>query len=335
MAEIDDDRGGPSSFTGAANLQREAVFCAANDEIGTISERRAKGEFVWLNLRGASNEEIIEAGKQLNLHPLTVEDLQEFNQRAKVEQYAGYVYIVAYGAAPADDDDRLVEIHIVYAADYLVTVAADTSVELIQLHKDADRHKYNGHELLHSVLDTLVDSYGPLLDDIDSEIEAIEEKVIDRDLNGRELDIHKIRKKLGRINRVAHRQSEAFTRLPQALKQLPDADIQNAPYFRDVQDHLIRVSDAADGLRDRVSGVFELYMAALNNRQNVIMKQFTVIAGIFLPLSVVTGFFGMNFGWLVGHIDSQSAFIILGLVFPFVIFVALVVVIRSRGLFRE
>jgi magnesium transporter len=88
-------------------------------------------------------------------------------------------------------------------------------------------------------------------------------------------------------------------------------------------------------MRDRIAGLFELYMAALDNKQNIVMKQFTVIAGIFLPLSVVTGFFGMNFSWLVREIEGETAFLILGIAFPLVILGAIIGVIASRGLFRE
>ena len=132
-----------------------------------------------------------------------------------------------------------------------------------------------------------------------------------------------------------HRQSEAYTRLHEVLRRLPDHDPANAPYFRDVQDHLIRVTESADALRERISGSFEIYLAALDNRQNIIMKQFTVIAGIFLPLSVVTGFFGMNFGWLVFHINHFSQFLILGVMLPLAIFAGIVWLIRSRGLLSE
>jgi magnesium transporter len=116
---------------------------------------------------------------------------------------------------------------------------------------------------------------------------------------------------------------------------MPDHHAEDFPYFRDLQDHMIHVSESVDAMRDRIAGLFELYMAALDNKQNIVMKQFTVIAGIFLPLSVVTGFFGMNFSWLVQEIEGGTAFLLLGIVFPAVILVALVSVIASRGLFRE
>lgn len=318
-----------------AQSARRPVVCVANDELDQLQRELDKGDFVWLNLHGVSDEQLTTASETLGLHPLTTEDLQEFNQRAKVEEYDEYVYVVAYGATASPDVDRVVEVHLVYGPGFLATVTAEPLPDLQRLHAEAGTRIYRGNELLHAVLDLLVDSYGPLLDDIDAEVEALEEQVIDRDLRGRELDIHNVRRKLGRVDRIVHRQSEAFTRLPEALRRLPNHEFENALYFRDVQDHLIRVSDAADGMRERIAGVFELYLAALDNRQNVIMKQFTVIAGIFLPLSVVTGFFGMNFGWMVKHIDTQEEFLAYGVGIPIVILIALVLIIRARGLFED
>lgn len=315
---------------------RHQIGCVANESIDQIQAALSRGEYVWLNLTGATDGEIERAGDALGLHPLTVEDMQEFDQRSKVEDYGGYVYIVAYGATVAiDDDDKLVEVHIVYSPKFLATVAREESLALGRLHDQAEDRAFSGHELLHSVLDTLVDSYAPVLDHFDGEIEQLEELIVRRDLRGRELQIHDLRRRLARIDRTVHRQLESFTSIREVLRRLPDHHAEDFPYFRDLQDHLIHVAESADAMRERIAGLFELYMAALDNRQNIIMKQFTVIAGIFLPLSVVTGFFGMNFGWLVREISSGSAFLLLGVVFPTIILCLLIGVIAGRGLFRE
>lgn len=315
---------------------RRPVVCVENDNLSTLAEMREPGKFLWLNLSAATDREIAVAGQALELHPLTIEDLQEFDQRAKVEEYGHYVQIVSYGATTAeDDDDSLVEIHIIYSPAYIVTVAAEESIELAELHRQAASRQFSGHELLHSILDVLIDSYAPLLDHLDSEIEQLEELVVRRDLRGRELEIHDVRRRLGRVTRIVHRELEAFTRLPEVLRRMPDHHSGDLPYFRDLQDHLIRLGESADAQRERTSGLFELYMAALNNKQNIVMKQFTVIAGIFLPLSVVTGFFGMNFEWLVREISTGSAFLLLGVIFPLIVLVGILSVIASRGLFRE
>lgn len=326
----------PSDSSFDAEGRRRTVGCVTSDSIDQIPQAIKRGEFVWLNLTGATDGQIQSAGEVLGLHPLTIEDLQEFEQRAKVEEFGDYLYIVAYGATGDENDrDHLVEVHIIYAPSFLVTIAAEGSFELDRLHDHAGDREYSGHELLHTVLDALVDSYAPLLDDFDSEIEQLEEVIVNRDLKGRELEIHALRRRLARVDRTVHRQLEAFTSIREVLRRLPNHHPEDFPYFRDLQDHLIHIADSADALRERIAGLFELYMAALDNRQNIIMKQFTVIAGIFLPLSVLTGFFGMNFGWLVREITGGEAFLLLGVLLPTAILLLLLGVIYSRGMFRD
>ncbi|MFT4050072.1 MAG: magnesium transporter CorA family protein [Solirubrobacterales bacterium] len=328
--------GEPSQIPGHGDRERHRIGCVANESIDQIRGALERDEYVWLNLTGATSSEIERAGEELGLHPLTIEDLEEFDQRAKVEDYGNYVYIVAYGATLArEDDDKLVEVHIIYSPKFLATVAAEESLALGKLHDQAEDRSYSGHELLHTVLDALVDSYAPVLDHFDGEIEHLEELLVRRDLKGRELDIHDLRRRLARIDRTVHRQLESFTSIREVLRRMPDHHAEDFPYFRDLQDHLIHVAESADAMRERIAGLFELYMAALDNRQNIIMKQFTVIAGIFLPLSVVTGFFGMNFGWMIREISGHSAFLLLGVFFPAVILCLLIAVIAGRGLFRE
>jgi magnesium transporter len=309
------------------------MSAASSDAIAGALEA---GEYVWLNIADGRDDAITAAGRALGLHPLTVDGLKEFNQRAKVEDFGDYVYIVAFSASTSEqDDDRLTEVHIVFAPGFLASVANEPVPVLEQLVPLVESRDHSPHELLHSVLDALVDTYGPLFDAFDGEIEQIEELLISRELKGRELEIHELRRRLARVDRVVHRQLESFTSIREMLRRMPGYHADDFPYFRDLLDHLTHVSESADAMRERVAGLFELYMAALDNRQNVIMKQFTVIAGIFLPLSVLTGFFGMNFGWMVRGIESNHAFLILGVALPIVILAGLVVVFAGRGLFRD
>jgi magnesium transporter len=107
----------------------------------------------------------------------------------------------------------------------------------------------------------------------------------------------------------------------------PDAE----RYFRDLYDHLIRISDLVDSYRDLMSGVLDTHLSTVSNRLNVVMKQLTIIATIFLPLSFLTGFFGQNFGWMVTRLGSLPALITLGIVLPLLVVAGLIVVFRQRG----
>ena len=290
---------------------------------------------MWVDLDDPSDTELVAVGEKFAIHPLTIEDLQRFNQRAKAEEYDGYIYLVVFGAADVDDADRVAEVHLVVGHNFVITVSRDMSHDLARLHEEADGRSESVVGLLHTILDRLIDSWGPLLDELDSGIEKLESRIADRELKAVEIDLHNLRSTVGRINRLVHRESEVLTRLPALLRRLFGNDGEESPYFRDVLDHLLRLGESSDAMRDRIVGAFELYMAAINNRQNLTMKQFTVIAGIFLPLSVVTGFFGMNFGWMVKHIDSSESFFLLGVLFPILIAAGLMAAFFVRGLFRE
>jgi magnesium transporter len=113
--------------------------------------------------------------------------------------------------------------------------------------------------------------------------------------------------------------------------QIPGMTTETERYFRDLYDHLIRISDLVDSYRDLLSGSLDAYMSMVSNRLNDVMKQLTIIATVFLPLSFLTGFFGQNFAWLVSHIGSAATFFGLGLGTEVLAVVLLLAMFRRRG----
>jgi magnesium transporter len=112
---------------------------------------------------------------------------------------------------------------------------------------------------------------------------------------------------------------------------LPGMTPEREPYVRDLYDHLIRISDLVDSYRDVLSNAMDAYLSVVSNNLNVVMKQLTIIATVFLPLSFLTGFFGQNFGWMVDHIGSLGAFVGIGLGTELVAITALFTMFRTRG----
>ena len=125
-------------------------------------------------------------------------------------------------------------------------------------------------------------------------------------------------------------QRDAFGSLMRGAAALPGLSQEDERYFRDVYDHLIRISDLIDSYRDLLSGAMDVYLSTVSNRQNSVMKQLAVIATIFLPLTWLTGFFGQNFGWEVRHITGWTAFAFLGLGVEVVAVAAFLVMFRRR-----
>ncbi len=317
-----------------SGTDRHAVFLTVAD-LDRLEHVAAAGEFFWLDLEAASDEQVERMGKVLGIHPLSIEDSQHFGQRPKVERHSDHLFTVFFGAAPARDEDRLVEVHVYFTDRFLVTVRRDMSPGLDALKAREKHNGLTGHMLLHSVLDVLVDSFGDVLEEIDEEIDEIESNILGAGRPLGEHEIYLVRRRLVGIGRTLHRQSATYPALADVLEHIEGYDSESTPYFADVGDHLHRMSESVDTLRDRISGAAEIYLAAASNRMNVVMKQFTVIAGIFLPMSVVVGFFGMNFGWMVYHIRSGWAFWTMGVTVPVAIIAALIWWFSQRGWLRD
>ncbi len=123
------------------------------------------------------------------------------------------------------------------------------------------------------------------------------------------------------------------SRSPPAFSICPDLDDEARRYFRDVHDHLTRATEAVDIERDLLTGAMDVYLSSSSNRLNVTVKQLTLIATIFLPLTFVTGYFGQNFGWMVDHVDSLGAFLVLGFGLQLAVLAALLAFFKLRGWF--
>ena len=128
-------------------------------------------------------------------------------------------------------------------------------------------------------------------------------------------------------------QRDLVEQIAGGLLDLPGLDDEARRYFRDVHDHLTRATEAVDIERDLLTGAMDVYLSSSSNRLNVTVKQLTVIATIFLPLTFVTGYFGQNFGWMVDHVDSLAAFLALGIGLQLLAVVALLTFFKQRGWF--
>jgi magnesium transporter len=314
-------------------IDRESVREFGLDRAG-LEELAARRDFYWLDLHAPSAEEVELLGEVFGFHRLAVEDAIHFGQRPKVEAYDDEVFLVLYGAAP--DEDSLVEVHCFYADRFLITVRRDPCPAFREAR---DRHERWRHELaepalvLHRVVDGLVDSFFPVLADFDDFIDAIEEGIFARP------DEHQLRRVFGMKRRlVAFRKvispaRDLMAGVANGLTPLPAMTREAERSFRDVYDHLIRLTDMIDSYRDLLTGVTDAYLSTVSNRLNAVMKQLALIATIFLPLTFITGFFGQNFPWLVTHVGGLGWFLALGIGTQLVALGLLVLYFRRRGWF--
>ncbi len=296
-----------------------------------IDVLRERGEFFWLDLVGAGEEELQELQRVFELHPLVMEDMRERGQRPKLDDYEGYVLLVFYGANRSGDDVALVEVECVISGDWIITHRDAVGTELDELRSALNRRAPDEQFVVYRILDTLTDTFFPVLASIDDDIDTIENEVIAQPNDEQLQHIFSLKRLLVSMRKVITPQRDLFARAGDDIIQLPGLEQSSRDYFRDVYDHLIRISDLIDSYRDLLTGAMDVYLSTVSNRLNAVMKQLTIVATIFLPLSVITGFFGQNFGWLVRNITSFWAFAVFGIGGLLLSVVALMIWFRRSG----
>jgi magnesium transporter len=313
------------------DAQGEKELALDGDSLGTAARRRS---FFWLDVLGADNDEIRAIGKAFGLHPLAVDDSIQFGQRAKLDPYDDYVLLVTFGWSP--DEDGLVEVHCYYSERYLVTVRRDEAPALDAACDRIARALHVGKDpvmVLHEVVDTLVESFNEPLEALDDRLEQIETEIVEEPAQSQVREILSMRRELATLRKAIGPQRDLFGHLTTGVEELPGMtdDAQHA--FRDLYDHLYRLGETMDASRDVMTGALDVYLSSSSNRLGVINKQLTVIATIFLPLSFITGFFGQNFAFMVRHVGSWAAFLVLGIGLELLAGAAIFVLFKKSGWF--
>lgn len=267
-------------------------------------------------------------------HPLAIEDSEQFHQRSKLDEYDDFVFVVVYGAAP--DDDRLVEVHCFYSERFLITIHRDDCpafAEIRRRYQQREKKLERPSLLLYRVVDGLVDSFFPVLSAFDDRIDELEDAIFLNADDEQLQEIFRMKRLLVGMRRAVSPQRDTFARLMGGIAELPGLAEEDERYFRDIYDHLIRISDLIDSYRDLLTGAMDVYLSTVSNRLNAVMKQLTIIATVFLPLSWLTGFFGQNFGFMVDHIGRWETFVGLGIGSELVVLGTLLVFFKRRGWF--
>jgi magnesium transporter len=253
----------------------------------------------WVNLIGIEEDELVDVlSDQFHFHELSIEDCIHRNQNAKVEEYPGYLFIVVHTArlcegATFETDD----LHMFLGKNYIVTVYEKELPYLSSLETDLRRNpsllERGPDWVLHQVCDRVVDAYLPVMDRFDEAIDDLEDSVFNRPSAGLLDHIFQLKKGAMHLRRLSVQQREVFLNMSRGRYELVNA--KTAIYMRDVYDHLVRISDVAEGYRDLVAGSLEIYLSVASNRLNEIVKVLTIFSAIILPLNLISSIYGMNF----------------------------------------
>jgi magnesium transporter len=248
--------------------------------------------------------------EQLGVHPLAVEDSREFGQRPKLDDYDDHVLVVFYGV----QDEELVEVHLHIGASWVLSLRHGPCRPLQDARDRIAHHPPRStEEAIYRVLDALTDTFFPAVEAIDVEIEALQDDILRCVADGQREQIFALRRRVAHLRRVVGPQRDLLATASATIEGLPGIDGDDAhDWLRDVYDHLIRVGDGLDAMRDHLAGVLDIHLSMQSNELNVVTERLTRVATIFLPLTFLTGFFGMNFGWLVDHISTAGAFFAYG-----------------------
>jgi magnesium transporter len=311
------------------------VPCVTEIDEAWIKDHLERDHFFWLDMTSPTHEQLAKLRELFGFHPLAIEDTEEFGQRPKLDNYGDYVLLVFYGARGDTPEaaDPLREVHLFISGKYVITIHRDPLSPLDEQREQLDGRTLHSEQfLIYRVLDSLTDSFFPMLSDIDDEIDQLEDAVLANPTDQQLERLFAMKRQLVAMRKVVTPQRDIFARSIDQIADLPGLQLDERDYFRDIYDHLIRISDLIDSYRDLLSGATDLYLSTVSNRQNDVMKQLTVIATIFLPLSFITGFFGQNFAYLVTSlIRDRWEFWVLGVGSMVVTCIALLIYFRRKG----
>jgi magnesium transporter len=267
------------------------VIAGRDDVAACLADPEA---VLWVDVTAPSHVQVNDVADLLSLHPLIAEDIAERNQRAKVEQIEGAIHIVIFAIA-YEGEITEVEIDIVLNHRSLLTVHEPgwDPFTLSQLRGDPGSLLRRGPDyLLYALTDGIVDDYFPVLDAIEDEIDALQDDVIAKPNTWTLERLFALKRQLIGLRRAMSPAREIFNQLTN--RDLDLVKPEHIIYFRDVYDHLIRVTDELDNDRELVAGTLEVYLSTINNNLSTIMKRLTGVTVILAGIGAVGGLFGMS-----------------------------------------
>jgi magnesium transporter len=275
------------------------------------------GVRLWVDLQAPSVPESLILSDTMAFHPLSVEDAMSALQYPKVEAYDGYLYVVLHAIdfTAGETGFKTHDIDFFLGATYLVTVHDGRSSAITELLDHCPRNPRiladGPVALFHRIVDAMVDSYRPEVDKLEDRLDKLENEVFENPTPALARQILAQKRDVSSLRRVTTPQRDVIARL--ARREFAEITPEMAFSFRDVYDHLVRIADDALIFQDRITGILDAHLSNVSNRLNQVMKVLTVVATIFMPMTVLTGMYGMNvdlphfpggaaaqFWWIVG-----------------------------------
>jgi magnesium transporter len=278
------------------------VHRAGQTQLATSIEREwllpGAGALMWVDLAAPSIPESLVLGSTFHFHPLSIDDAMSAVQYPKAEAYDGYLYVILHGIDfhAVDLNFGTHDVDFFLGPNYLVTVHDGHSRSIAELREHAMKNpKVVGEgpvPLFHRIVDSMVDHYRPEVDQLEERLDSLERAIFDRPEPDLVRQILWEKRKVASLRRIITPQRDVLARL--ARRDFVDISTEMSFRFRDVYDHLVRLADDAIIFQDRITGMLDAHLSSMNNRLNQVMKVLTVVSTVFMPLTLLSGVYGMN-----------------------------------------
>lgn len=276
-------------------------------EVKTIEEAfpyRDKQTVTWINIDGIHNLDLIQkVGEHFDLHSLILEDIVNTSQRPKIEDFGDYIFIVLKMLYQNEGNSRIKEeqVSIILGSNFVISFQEqegdifNSIRERIRTGKGRIR-KMKSDYLAYTLIDSIVDGYFVILEKLGENTESLEDEVITRPKTKTSQKVHSLKREMLSLRKSIWPLREVISNMQRS--ESPLIHKTTGIYLRDVYDHTIQVIDSIETFRDMLSGMLEIYLSSISNRMNEVMKVLTIIATIFIPLTFITGIYGMNFRFM-------------------------------------
>ncbi|MFA5843508.1 MAG: magnesium/cobalt transporter CorA [Coriobacteriia bacterium] len=278
-----------------------------------------KSKVVWVDVTDPDEASLAPVAEAFGLHPLAVEDCLHFPQRPKLDTYGDDAMFLIWVLPSTLRGDGLDvrELDVFLGEDHLVTVHAGSLEAIDEVAAEAASFLGSGLEwTLHAMLDRAVDAVFPVVDELTDRLEELEDLMLTGASKEHLQQLYAVKRLLLQLHKVVGPERDVLRGMARQQALISsDAYV----YYQDIADHLARVQDSIDTSRDVASGAMDVYLSSVSNRLNVIMKQLTVIATIFMPLQLITGIYGMNFrhmpelAWRYGYFGVLGVMLVIAL----------------------
>lgn len=294
-----------------------------------IRRARDAGEFFWLDLVHPAPEELERMSDLLDLHPAAVEDSREWGQLPRLDDYEDHALLVFFTARAMGDAVEPVEVHVYVSPRWIITVRrCETTLDGQRAFIAANG--CDEDDVLYHLLDALADGWDPVIDELDRRVDMVEGEVLDRPQQHHLKAIYRLKQEVGELLRRAAPQQTGFVAAVETIHRLPGYTQEGRAWLGDVDAHLDAVASDLRRLSGDLSALTDTFFNANANRLNRLATLVAVGSMFFLIWTLVTGFFGQNFGYLVDSIDTKRDFILYELGSLVVPTIALAVVLWWR-----